>query len=923
MFSLLNRLSVRNRVWMIVALFIGAIVCGSVVDILTLRHTLWQEKELKTRHLVESAYGVLDHFHGLQQKGELDEVAAQAAAIGAIRAMRYDDKEYFWVNNLEVPFPRMVMHPTLPELDGRVLDAEQFRAATGWRIGNEGDFVNLDGRRNLFSTLVEVSVTKGDGYVIYDWPKPKPGGGVSSENYSKLSYVKRFEPWGWLIGSGVYMDDVGQSVASLALRNGLLASLGGGILLLLASAIARSITGPLRQTVQTMRKIGLEDASMSLRLPVDGCSEVTQLSRGFNEMLDHLQARDAELARHRESLEELVAQRSGELRAANLALEIELAEHKVAEQSIRDNRARMRALLDATRESVLLLDPDGIILEINAFGAQRFGQVPEALVGRNFFALIPPDLAETRRAVVHHVAATGEPTHSEDRRGSIHFHNSLYPVKGQSGAVECVAVYAKDVTEQQRAKGVDDVFRHLDTVLLKWRMNLESIAQMFCDGIVPVFGFSAAWIGRAEKDGRLTVLAGTGDGVDFVSRLRDTEMRWDGDTCPGLPVEAVIRHGYRRIVKFSQSAGGEPDASAPVHGATAALLLPLSLRGKTWGVLALYGSEPAQFDGLEVPVRLGAIAGRLGAALESAQQQEWLTLLDAALAGVGNSVFITDALGAILWVNRSFVELSGYSAEQLLGQNPKMLSSGVHGVDFYRRFWETIRAGNTWRGDIINARPDGSRYSVSQTITPLLDSAGEVAHFVAILEDISERRAAEERMRYAASFDRLTDLPNRGLFMDRLSQSLALARREGTQGALLFLDLDHFKQVNDQLGHAAGDELLIAVARRLREVVREGDTVARLGGDEFTLILNRIREPANAAAIAGKILAALVKPLMIAGSELRVGASIGIAVFPDHGEKIEALLEAADHAMYRAKKAGRQGYAFVESDPVPCLDSVT
>ena len=172
-------------------------------------------------------------------------------------------------------------------------------------------------------------------------------------------------------------------------------------------------------------------------------------------------------------------------------------------------------------------------------------------------------------------------------------------------------------------------------------------------------------------------------------------------------------------------------------------------------------------------------------------------------------------------------------------------------------------------------------------------------------------------MRYAASFDRLTDLPNRGLFLDRLSQSLALARRERTLGALLFLDLDHFKQVNDQLGHAAGDELLIAVGQRLREVVREGDTVARLGGDEFTVILNRIREPANAAVIAGKILSALAKPLVIAGTELTIGASIGIAIYPDHGEKVDALIEAADHAMYRAKNAGRQGYAFVEKPPVP------
>lgn len=309
------------------------------------------------------------------------------------------------------------------------------------------------------------------------------------------------------------------------------------------------------------------------------------------------------------------------------------------------------------------------------------------------------------------------------------------------------------------------------------------------------------------------------------------------------------------------------------------------------------------------------MASRLGASLESAQQQEWLTLLDTALAGVGNGVFITDADGIIQWVNRSFVELSGYTAEQLVGQNPKKLGSGVHGVDFYRCFWETIRAGNPWPGDTVNASPDGSRYTVSQTITPLRDMSGEISHFVAILEDVSERKAAEERMRHAASFDRLTDLPNRGLFLDRLSQSLALAGREGTLGALLFLDLDHFKQVNDEHGHAAGDELLVAVARRLREVLREGDTVARLGGDEFTVILNRIRESANAAAIAGKILAALAKPLMIAGSELRVGASVGIAIFPTHGEKVEVLLEAADHAMYRAKKAGRQGYAFVESDP--------
>lgn len=742
MFTLLNRWSVRQRVWMIVGLFIGGIVCGSVVDVLTLRDTLWREKELKTRHLVESAYGVLEHYYRLQLNGKLDQGAAQAAAIGAIRAMRYEGTEYFWLNDLGMPFPRMVMHPTRPELDGALLDAAPYNVATGWRQGDDGDFVSLAGRRNLFAVMVEASAHDGRAYVTYDWPKPKEGGGVSAEDFAKLSYVKRFPPWGWLLGSGVYMDDVGEALRSLVWRNLLLASGGGGVLLLLAWAIARSITRPLHQTALTMRQIGRDDGNLALRLPADGNSEFSQLSRGFNEMLDHLQARDAELAKHREHLEELVVQRSSELRATNLALEKELAEHKSAEHKIHESRAQMRALLDATRESVLLLDPEGVILEINAFAAQRFGQSPEALVGRNFFALIPPELAATRRAIIRQVAATGEPTESDDRRGSVHFHNSLYPVKNEAGVVESVAVFAKDVTEQHRAKGVDDIFRHLDSVLLKWQMNLESIAQMFCDGIVPVFGLSAAWIARAEQDGRLAAMAGAGGSADILGRLRDSDLRWKGENGVSLPAEAVVRFGHRRIIRSSDGVAGSPETSALMQGAPVALLMPLSLRGTTWGVLVLCGSEPTQFDSPEVPVRLGALASRLGASLESAQQQEWLTLFDAALAGIGNGVFITDAGGVIRWVNRSFVELSGYTPEQLVGQNPKMLGSGVHGTDFYRRFWETILAGNPWRGDIVNARPNGSRYTVRQTITPLVDMGGEIGHFVAILEDISVREAA-------------------------------------------------------------------------------------------------------------------------------------------------------------------------------------
>lgn len=899
--SLLNRLSIRNRIWIIVFLLIGSTVLGSVIDVLMLRETLSHERELKTRQLVESSFGVLTHLHDLQMKGEFTEADAQAAAIGTIKAMRYDEKEYFWLNDLGTPFPKMIMHPTVSSLDGQVLDSETFNCATAMRVETEEAFTPTNGKLNLFVAFSEV-IKKGEaGYVTYNWPKPTAGGGVTGELFPKLSYVKKFEPWGWVIGTGIYIDDVDAAVRKQAGRNVMLVAGIGLVLLFLASLIARSITQPLRRTVATMRTIG--DGALSQRLPVEGNCEIAELSAGFNEMLGHLEARDAELARQREHLEETVANRTLELRDTNLELEKELAERQRIDHAMRESRIRMRALLDASDEEVLLLDPHGLILEINAFAAQRFGLTPETMTGKDFFDFIPADLVATRAAAVQHVASTGEAMNLKDKRAGISFDSSLYPVKDEAGGVESVAVYAKDVTEQQRAKAIEDIFRHLDAVLLKWQMNLEAIAQIFCDEILPVFDLTAVWIGRAEKDGRLTMLASAESGEKTcLASLRETDLRWDDQ--PGCYAFAseVIRSGSRQVI-----------ANDP-YTSRAALMLPLTMHGETWGVFVCYGEEARQFDAMQFSLRLAAIAGRLGVSLEAAAQQEWLTLLETALAGVGNGVFITDVNASILWVNRSFAQLSGYASEEVIGKTPRMFNSGVQDEDFYQQFWQTIRSGRTWHGDIVNQRRDGTHYTVHQTVTPLLIGSDQVSHFVAILEDISERKAAEEHIRHAANFDLLTDLPNRGLFFDRLGQALIAGRRDGVSGALLFLDLDHFKEVNDQFGHAAGDELLIAVAQRLRSQVRESDTVARLGGDEFTIILPSLHDKHDAIHVAEKILAAILLPFFIAEQDVSIGVSIGIAYFPEHGNVVEPLLNAADHAMYLAKNGGRNRYFVAGGD---------
>lgn len=920
--SLLNRFSVRNRIWMIVVMLICGIVVGGAIDIFRLREVLWREKELKTRQLVETGFSVLAHFHGLQQKGELSEAAAQAAAIGAIKAMRYGETEYFWLNDLGMPFPKVIMHPTMPALDGHLLDSPLFNTTTKLRAGNEGTFTVTDGKKNIGVAFVEVVNQSGQGYVVYDWQKPKVGSGVTEQRYPKLSYVKKFAPWGWVIGSGIYVDDVDAAVRQQVGLNVMLVAGVGTLLLLFAALIARSITQPLRQAVKIMRTVDLGSGGPLQRLPVEGRSEFAELANGFNDMLEQLQVRDAKLAQHQEFLEAKVAHRTLELRDTNVQLQQELREHRQADLVIQENRIRMRALLDATSESVLLLGPQGHILAINAFGAQRFGQVPEAITGKNFYELLPPDLAVKRRALVEQVVTTGEPLHSQDRRGAIFFNNSIYPVKDASGAVESVAVYAKDVTEQHCAKEVDDIFRNLDAVLLKWRMNLESIAQIFCDGILPVFDLAAAWIGRAEKDGQLSWLA-SAEGPDngFLNALRDNGLRWEGEPACCLPTGAVIRSGQWQIVT---SDGLECRSCSVVNkpiSARAAIILPLILRGETWGVLTLYGRDAHHFEGRQLPQRLATIAVRLGAALESAMQQEWLTLLDAALANVDNAVFITDADGGILWVNRSFSQLSGYASENILGKTPKMFSAECQDADFFQRFWQTISSGKTWHGEIINAHRDGSTYTVNQTVTPLLNTNGQVSHYVAILEDITQRKVAEERVQHTAEFDLLTDLPNRRLFFDRLGQAMAIGRRDGSSGVLMFLDLDHFKEVNDQLGHGAGDTVLIGVATRLREQVRQSDTVARLGGDEFTVILPSLHDRHDAVRVANNILAAIGKPFDIGGKPVRIGITIGIALFPQHGDTVEQVLKAADDAMYRAKDAGRNCYAFASAEAAPSVNA--
>ncbi len=282
-------------------------------------------------------------------------------------------------------------------------------------------------------------------------------------------------------------------------------------------------------------------------------------------------------------------------------------------------------------------------------------------------------------------------------------------------------------------------------------------------------------------------------------------------------------------------------------------------------------------------------------------------------------IMITDADNLILRVNRSFTSITGYTAEDAVGRDPKILSSGRHDADFFAAMWRDIRSNGSWDGEIWNRRKNGEVYPERLAITAVRDSSGVATNYVATIVDFTMNKASEEKIKRMAFYDHLTLVPNRQLLMDRLKHALSSSARSGKFGALLFIDLDYFKSLNDTLGHSIGDLLLQQVAQRLENCVREGDTVSRFGGDEFLVLLENLSDSEidsvmQASTVGEKILAMLNRPFQLAEHEYRSTSSIGATLFSGHQLAPEAILMQADHAMYQAKNAGRNALRFFEKN---------
>jgi diguanylate cyclase (GGDEF)-like protein/PAS domain S-box-containing protein len=376
----------------------------------------------------------------------------------------------------------------------------------------------------------------------------------------------------------------------------------------------------------------------------------------------------------------------------------------------------------------------------------------------------------------------------------------------------------------------------------------------------------------------------------------------------------------REAASIVMSAIAEADAYGRSQGSSFSMSLP---QGETWFELSVAKKNTdGGKDGTFILISRD-ITSRMQAKLQIEESER---LAKRALEDLRHQKFaldqhaivaITDVRGDITYVNSKFCEISQFSKEELLGRNHRILNSGFHSKEYFTDMYRSIASGKVWKGEIRNRAKDGSYYWLATTIVPFLGEDGKPIQYIALRTDITETKASEEQIRQLAFYDSLTGLPNRRLLQDRLKQAMATSARSGSHGALMFLDLDHFKDINDTKGHETGDMLLVEVSTRIRKEVREGDTVARLGGDEFVVILESLSTElleavSQADVIAEKIRYAIGQVCRLTDQEFSVGTSIGISMFRNHEESINDLLKHADTAMYRAKNAGRNAVCFYD-----------
>ncbi|MEJ2479181.1 MAG: EAL domain-containing protein [Acidihalobacter sp.] len=459
---------------------------------------------------------------------------------------------------------------------------------------------------------------------------------------------------------------------------------------------------------------------------------------------------------------------------------------------------------------------------------------------------------------------------------------------------------------------------HEAIVRLLTEPDTHTLVRAVCRVLVKSGGYPLAWV-ASVSDGRIEHMDSAADPTGYLDEL---VAQGGQQALFEAPMGQALNTG-RPAVYHHGDHSNAPDrhlALTQAYGYWSVAAFPISIEHQVRGVMVVYSHQQLAFKNSEYDT-LGYVAEGLAYGLARLEQRraqqltedklrQTTTLFEASREGQ----LVTDEEFRIIAVNPALTQLTGYAEEHLLGQTPSVFHSGQHDQAYYENIWKAIESQGFWQGEIWNRCKDGQAKPFWLRIVRIPPTSGAPSRYIGTYTDIATLKETEARLEHLAHHDALTDLPNRTLLEARLEQALSRAERHGNLIAILFLDLDGFKRINDSLGHSSGDRLLIKLAERLGHVIREEDTLARFGGDEFVVLVENLRQPEQASIIARQLLKAVAKGVELDDQNLNLSASIGIAVAPSHGQSPHELIQSADTAMYRAKSSGRNTYQYYTRD---------
>ncbi|MDO9106706.1 MAG: EAL domain-containing protein [Methylovulum sp.] len=611
-----------------------------------------------------------------------------------------------------------------------------------------------------------------------------------------------------------------------------------------------------------------------------------------------------------------------------VAICLDISQRKAIERNLLDERNLLLNLINNIPDYIYCKNTAGQYLFCNTAVANYFNQPVENITGRTDF-----DFVDTETALSHgeHDAAlliqgctlVNEEAITLSDGKQVLLETLKTPVIDNDGNLLGLIGVGRDITERKAHEGkinrLSNFYANLSKInhAIVQIDNEEELFANVCTIAVGLQQVKLAWIGRPDESSeRMVPVAKAGD---IQAYLTDLVVSVDPDVPEGRgPVGRAYRENRIVVIDdFQADPSTKPwhDHADRCFAWGSVCSVPIAKSKSTYAVLSVYSLERNLFD--EEALKLMAeLSLDLSFALDSYVHEaarrlaeEKLELAAKVFNQSGEGITITDKNNDIVSVNPGFTVITGYQEHEVLGKNPRILASGRQDKEFYRELWELLLKNGIWQGEIWNRHKNGFIYPEWLTISVVRDEAGEIINHIAVFTDITPYKVAEKRIEHLGHYDSLTNLPNRLLLKSRADYQLIVAERHKKPFALLFIDLDHFKNINDSMGHSIGDQVLIEVGRRLLACVREEDTVARLGGDEFNILLADSNEN-GAAIVAGKIMALLIEAIIYEDYQLYITPSIGISLYPDNGDSYEILSKNADTALYQAKKNGRNQYQF-------------